>query len=173
MKSTSWNEVLNTRDNRGLLLEDHLDQSKVLLVFLRHFGCTYCKKAVAELKEQSFKGRLNGVKIVFVHMSSVERGEEFFKAYGFSDVNHISDLDKKLYNLFDLKRGSLNQLFGPKVLVSGVADVLKYGIGKLEGDGFQMQGVFLLNSAGVEKSYKLKKVSDKVNYCGFVSEADS
>jgi len=168
MNKINWEKVKQIKDSSGQSLGDSLVKSKVLLIFLRHFGCTYCKKVVSELSDEKAKGSLKNLKPIFVHMSDVERGAEFFESYGLKGVAHISNADKSLYKEFGLVRGTLNQVIGPKVIAAGVKDLFKFGIGKIEGDSLQMQGAFILEGESVAKSFKSKTVSDTVDFSNFL-----
>ncbi|MBY0403384.1 MAG: redoxin domain-containing protein, partial [Cyanobacteria bacterium] len=146
--SETSSEVLSLEDAEGTENLWRLSQERPLLVvFLRHFGCTFCRETLAELakvrnsiESTQFDGR--GVEIVVVHMSSVKSGNEFLKRYGLEDLRHISDPYRRLYKLFGLRRGRLSQLFGLQVWIRGFqAGVLNgHGVGSLQGDGFQMPG---------------------------------
>jgi len=169
MKELNWKKIDKFKDSNGKKISEHLSKNKVLLIFLRHLGCTYCKKVVSEFSREFASGGLDGVKPIFVHMSDSGRGEQFFKSYDLDGVSHISDKEKVLYKEFDLKRGSFMEVAGPKVIISGVKDLLKFGIGKLEGDGFQMQGAFILEGKKIKKAFKGKTVSETVDFVNFAN----
>jgi len=169
MKKLNWEKINQFKDSDGKSLHESLKDSKVLLIFLRHLGCTYCKKVVSDFSREFAAGGVTGHKPIFVHMSEPGRGDQFFKSYDLEGVAHISDQNKELYLEFGLHRGTLNEVIGPKVVISGVKDLLKFGIGKLEGDGFQMQGAFILEGDQVSKSYRSKIVSETVNFSSFLS----
>src|SRR5271163_345553 len=82
------------------------EASPVLLVFLRHFGCSFCRQAISDVAE--LRGELNrrGVRPVFVHLGTPERAKPFFDYYGIGDVERISDPDAAIYQhpLFLLPR---------------------------------------------------------------------
>jgi len=150
-------------------------QGDVLLVFLRHLGCTFCREAVADLSEQrqSIEGDA-GTKIVFVYMpgpgdtQALEaRASRFFAKHGMEDSARVADPDKRLYRAFGLGRGSLGQLFGWKNLKRGfVAGVMKgHLVGPLVGDGFQMPGVFLVRDGAVVAGYRHETAADVPDYC--------
>lgn len=163
MKTLDWELINRYETSKGRKLEELLKEHKVLLIFLRHLGCTYCRKVVSEFSKEFVGGETEGFKPVFIHMAESGRGEQFFTSYDLSGIDHISDPNKVLYQEFSLKRGSLMQLMGPQVLIRGAVDLLRFGIGKLEGDGFQMHGAFLLEGEGVQKSLIPKHVAEPLN----------
>ncbi|MBC7429577.1 MAG: hypothetical protein H7336_13250 [Bacteriovorax sp.] len=142
------------------LLELSNDQN-VLLVFVRHFGCTFCRETVSEMAiiDQALVGRK--LTLVFVHMSDKSYGDEFFSKYYDHPVHHISDPGRSLYKSLNLRRGSLYQLFGPMTWIRGIyAGVFKgHGLGEFEGDSMQLGGVFVLSHGQVIFEQKAKSAS--------------
>lgn len=151
--------VVRTSQNKTLL-ELSLDQN-VLLVFVRHFGCTFCRETVSEIAkiEEAIVGKK--LTLVYVHMSDIGHGEEFFLQYYNHPVHHISDPAKRLYHSLNLKRGSLMQIFGPMTWIRGLyAGLIKgHGIGQIEGDSLQLGGVFVLSKGQIIFEQKFPKAS--------------
>jgi len=138
----------------------------VYLVFLRHFGCTFCREAIGEVSKKKAAIEAAGMQIVFVHMGKQEEADQYFEKYGFENAQHISDPACVLYKYFHLKRGSFLQLFGLKSWFRGFeAGILRgYGVGKLVGDGFRMPGVFVLYKGQVIKEYRHSHAADRPDY---------
>ena len=141
-------------------------QHPVLLVFLRHFGCTFFREALQELSEKREAIESQGVKMVLVHMGSLAQGESYLTKNKLGGIAHISDPECQLYNLFRLQRARFSQVFGLRVWLRGFkSGVLHgHGIGKLVGDGFRMPGVFLIYRGELLKSYKHQLASDRPDY---------
>lgn len=141
-------------------------ESPLLVVFLRHFGCTFCREALADIAEQRASIEARGVRIVAVHMSPVKDATEVFTHYGLADLDRISDPERNLYRAFGLKEGSALQLLGPKVWWRGfVAGILRgHGVGRLKGNGFQMPGAFVFHEGGVVRSLIHKTAADRPDY---------
>lgn len=154
----------NTQE--GDSLHDLSFRKPVFLVFLRHFGCTFCREALADIQKHRYEIERQGVEIVLVHMSSHYEGELFLEKYGLAEIKHISDPDCTLYNTFQLKRGTFSQLFGIHAWIRGFkAGVIKtHGIGWLAGDGFRMSGVFVLYKGEMLKSYRNQHAADRPDY---------
>src|SRR3984957_9115722 len=118
------------------------EASPVLLVFLRHFGCSFCRQAISDVAD--LKGELDkrGVRPVFVHLGTPERAKPFFDYYGIGDVERVSDPEAKIYQdpVFQLSRiNPWLTLFQPKVWVGWLKGaIFRHGIGKIEEDGHQM-----------------------------------
>src|SRR6202035_2863275 len=63
----------------------------LFLVFLRHFGCTFCREAVADLSEKRRAIEAKGAPLAFVHLGTEEKAQWFFKPYGLLDVPRYAD----------------------------------------------------------------------------------
>jgi len=93
-------------------------------------------------------------------------------------VDKICDPEQKLHKVFGLKRGSLLQLFGPKVLWRGIlAGVVRgHGIGSPAADSSQMPGLFLLNKTSIVRRFRHRSASDRPDYaaiCALPAESGS
>ena len=163
--------ALRTRLDNGVSI-DHLSRtSPVLMVFLRHAGCTFCREALADLARQRRRLEQSGVQMLLVHMGEREFGREFFSKYGLEDLPQISDPHRHLYRAFGLRRGDVRMLFGPKVWIRGLqaAVLQRHGAGKLVGDGFQMPGVFLVFHGQVIRCYRHQSAADRPDYVTFAT----
>ncbi len=154
--------IVNTGEN----LQDLSDTNPVLLIFLRHFGCTFCREALAEIAKQRTEIEANGTQIVLVHMVDEDVAENHLKKYPLTDIAHISDPDRTVYNAFGLNTGSFLQLFGLPVILrglkAGVAD--GHSIGGFVGNGFQMPGVFLISKGMIVQSFTHTTAADRPDY---------
>ncbi len=163
--------ALRSKTNAGVSLDELSRLSPVLLVFLRHAGCTFCREALADLAERKAEIEGNGTRLVLVHMGSDEHGRRFFARYGLENLPSISDPRKSLYRAFGLPRGGVGDLFGPKVWLRGIQAAIlgRHGIGRLVGDGFQMPGVFLLFHGEIVRSYRHQSAADRPDYLQLVT----
>lgn len=166
--------ALHRKTNLGVSLDELSRLSPVLVVFLRHMGCTFCREALADLAAKREKIEREGTRLVLVHMSSEETASRFFARYGFQDVQRISDPGRTLYRAFGLMRGRFGDVLGPKVWWRGFqAGVLgRHGVGPLMGDGFQMPGVFLLFHGEIVRSYRHQSAADRPDYLALVTGKD-
>lgn len=146
-------------------------QSPVLLVFLRHFGCTFCREALADLAARRAQLEAGGVQLCLVHQSDRARADQVLARYGLAEVPHLSDPERKLYEAFELRRGSVGQVLGWRSWLRGaVAGVLHgHGIGWLEGDGFQMPGAFLLHQGQILRAFRHQRASDRPDYASLAA----
>ncbi len=151
--------VVRTSQNKTLL--ELSMERQVLLVFVRHFGCTFCRETVSEIAkiDDAIAGR--NFNLVYVHMSDSEYGNQFFSQYYKHPVHHISDPAKILYRSLNLKRGTFLQLFGPSTWIRGIyAGLFKgHGIGETEGDSLQLGGIFILSQGQIVFEQKSQSAS--------------
>ncbi|MEZ5038377.1 MAG: SelL-related redox protein [Saprospiraceae bacterium] len=154
----------------GENLYDFSMKQAVMLVFLRHFGCTFCREALADISEKKEVLESMGAKLVFVHMAENEIAERYFSRYNLEGAIHISDVSCDFYRSFGLMKGTFTQLFGLQTWIRGFqAGVMDgHGIGSQLGDGFQMPGVFVIQDGEIKEAFIHKLASDRPDYEGLV-----
>jgi len=160
-------ERTRTESRRTLL--ELVDERPVLLVFLRHFGCAFCRQAIDDVAQLRGKLAERGVQVAFVHLGSPERAKPYFDYYKLSDVERVSDPDGSLYRepAFALARVSLLQLFRPAVWIGWLRGVIfKYRIGLLKEDIQQMPGVFFLKDRAIASVFRHRTIADRPDYLG-------
>src|ERR1700722_10010778 len=122
--------------------------SPVLLIFLRHFGCSFCRQAISDVADLREQLKARGVRPVFVHLGTPERAKPFFDYYGIGDVERVSDPEGAVYRLpaFALRRVNLLwQVLNPVVWMGWLSgSIFKHGIGAIKEDAHQMPGLFFL-----------------------------
>ncbi|MEM6318673.1 MAG: peroxiredoxin-like family protein [Bacteroidota bacterium] len=151
---------------KGQTVSELSDHQPVMVIFLRHFGCTFCREALAELSEKKAAIEAKGTKLVFVHMSDYETANRYFSRYNLEGIDNVSDPDCEFYASFGLVKGNFRQLFGLTSWIRGFqAGIVEgHGIGQQIGDGFQMPGVFVIQGRRIQEHYIHKLSSDKPNY---------
>lgn len=157
--------------NKGHNLKDLSDQSPLLLVFLRHFGCAFCRKAMFELSKKKQHYESLGVKLILFHLSDEETAQKYFKRFKLENVESVSDPYCTHYSAFGLAKGTFNQLLGLKVLMKGLPHMLNPNTGwsTFIGDGFQMPGVFLVQNSQIKASFIHELASDEPDYEKIIS----
>ncbi|MCW5939841.1 MAG: AhpC/TSA family protein [Fimbriimonadaceae bacterium] len=127
----------------------------VALVFLRHFGCVFCRRYVAQLRP------LADENIVFVGMAGVEETDRFRRRMR-SPHRFVCDPEAKLYEAFGLCRGSVGQMLNLRTLTQGaVATLQGHGFAPPTSDPWRMPGVFVVATSGeIVWSYRSRDASD-------------
>ena len=160
-----------TRTESGRTLLELCDEQPLLVVFLRHFGCTFCRQAIDDVAQVKDELAARGIRPVFIHVGTPERAKPYFDYYGLSDVERVSDPEALLYRSpgFDLDRTHpLSHFLLPsawKGWFSGA--IFRHGFGVvLREDAYQMPGAFFLKDRRIERAYRCKRISDRPDYLG-------
>jgi len=150
-----------------------VEASPVLLVFLRHFGCSFCRQAISDVAELKPELDKRGVRPVFVHLGTPERAKPFFDYYRIGDVERVSDPEARVYQLplFALPRmHPALTLLQPSVWMGWLKGaIFKHGIGAIKEDGHQMQGIFFLKGPKIVRQFRYKTIADEPNYLKLVA----
>ncbi|HPI06147.1 MAG TPA: SelL-related redox protein [Saprospiraceae bacterium] len=163
-----WERMLTV--NSGESLAEMSDKQPVMLVFLRFFGCSFCREAISDISLRRKNLETNGFRVVFVHMApEKETAEKFFKKYKLFPVDHIADPEKVYYRAFGLARGTPQQIFGLMNWIRGFQAVVLEGHGSNNptnelGDGFQMPGVFVVHRGAIRSQFIHKNPYDRPDY---------
>jgi peroxiredoxin len=157
----------NTGESVGFLQANH----PVLLVFLRHFGCSFCREAMDDLAKNRSVIESNNKKIVFVHMGTDAMAEDFFRKYKLMPVHHVSDQNTFFYQIFGLVKGTSGQIFGLMNWIRGFQASILEGHGATNptegngmGDGFQMPGVFMVYKNEIKEQFLHKMPYNRPDY---------
>ena len=151
-----------------------LSQNQLLLVvFLRHAECTFCRQALSDLHKIEDQLAEERARLVVVSMSSEEDMLETLKQYKLTDAIAMSDPEKLLYQHFQFSSGGMPELMSPKVMWLGMKACIfeGHGVGKREGDIRQMPGVIVMKNGEVLNRYEHKTAADRPNYLKLVQEA--
>lgn len=162
--------ALTMRTNQGDSLRDLSAHQPLLLFFMRHTGCPFCRESLARLGRIRRKIEEGGTKLVLIHMSSDSHAQMFLSQFGLAGVARISDPRRSLYRAFGLQRGSLWQVIGPQLWARGFAALLRHGqsLSRKGGDLFQLSGLFLVFHGHVVRSFLHQTAGDMPDYAKFV-----
>jgi len=157
----------------GRSLLELVDESPVLLIFLRHFSCAFCAQTLDRLSQVRGQVEAKGARPVFVHLGSPERAKPYFDYYHLSDVERISNPEATLYQLpaFALSRSNpylhfLNLTVWKGWLLRGA--MRKYGIGMIKEDAEQMPGVFFLKERKIVRAFRHRSIADEPDFLKLV-----
>ena len=171
-QSTPADSLRDFRTETGRPLLDLLDESPVLLVFLRHFSCAFCAQALDRVSQVRLQIEAKGVRPVFAHLGTPQRAKPYFDYYHLSDVERISNPEATLYQLPFFGLGRSNpylHFFNPKVWMGWLKGALfKYGIGLIKEDAHQMPGVFFLKERKIVRAFRHRTIADEPDYLKLV-----
>jgi peroxiredoxin len=156
----------------GRSLRDLVDESPVLLVFLRHFSCAFCAQTLDRVSKVRAQIEASGTRPVFVHLGTPERAKPYFDYYHLSDVERVSNPDASLYQLpaFALSRSNPYLHFLNPIVWRGwlKGAMFKYGIGMIKEDAEQMPGVFFLKDRRIARAFRHRTIADEPDYLKIV-----
>jgi peroxiredoxin len=143
--------------------------SPVLLVFLRHPGCAFCREALKDIAGSRRAIEQSGVRIVLVHLGDTAAFQSLLIKYGLAQLDRISDPNQELYRAFGLKRATFRQLFGLKVLwrafLGGV--LIQCGVAFISHGFSQMPALFLIDDSKIVRRFRHRTVADRPDYLNF------
>lgn len=143
----------------GQSLAEASESGLLVLVFLRHFGCTFTRQILRGLETLQQSAHAHHAQLVLVHM--LKSGQEIRYLGSHGGVPRIADPHCELYRAFGLGKGGLLELFGPRVWWLGLVSIFKgCGVGHLAGDGLQMPGAFLFHRGAIIAAQRATSASD-------------
>ena len=174
MKMETPHEVLSRMvANDGSTFDELSAAAPVLMVFLRHLGCSFCRQTLADLRDARPDLESSGMSLALVHMADEVRAARLFRRYRLDDVPRFSDPDKRLYGAFGLGQGTLRQLIGRRNWIRAfeAAVVRRHGAGWPVGDFRQMPGVFLMDQGAIVAGHVHVDAGERPDYRRLVAEA--
>ncbi|BCX50155.1 alkylhydroperoxide reductase [Haloferula helveola] len=143
----------------GVTLGAAAKDQVLVLVFLRHFGCTFTRKILRELEDLKREADRHGARLVLVHMLSPGGEKQYLDGKG--NIARIADPMCELYRAFDLGKGGFLELFGPRVWLPLIIALFRgCGIGHVAGDGLQLPGAFLFHDNDILAAQRAKTQAD-------------
>ena len=163
----------STRSVSGKTLAELSQDRPLLLLFLRHAGCGFCREALGDLKRYRAEIETAGASIAVVHMSPADEFGELLAAYQLADLEQFSDPQRRLFAAFGVGRGSLWQILNPRVFWRGIQAVIfqRHGCGRIVGDVYQMPGLFVIFRGRVLAEFRHRDAADRPNYLQLVKTA--
>ena len=153
----------------GSPLKPLLDSQPTLVVFLRHFNCTFCREALADVAALRRDIESAGVAIAFVHASPPLESEPWFRRAGLRDVLRVSDPSLVHYRAFGLQPTGVGALLAPRVWARGAVCALSHGFGVQPPHLLrQLAGAFVAHGDRVLAAYRHRSPADRPDYRALV-----
>ena len=148
--------------------------ARLLIVFLRHGGCPFCRETLAQLAQCRAEVEAAGARVALVHMMPDEQARQLFVKYGLDDVARVSDAEQTLHSALSLNRGSALDVMGPKVWWAGFKSVLLGGhrFGRPDGDVFQLGGAFLIHNGEFLAAHRSKTSFEQPDFIALASGSE-
>ncbi len=119
----------------------------LVLIFIRHLGCPFCRAHVAEIRDEYSQFEAADCELAVVAMGDVPAVAAFRKDLSLP-FRMLADPEQRAYRLFELPRGGFNAVAGPRVWWAGLKAMLKFGGGKVSSDPMQLPGAFVIDTHG-------------------------
>jgi peroxiredoxin len=150
----------------GVSLLQASQEQPLLVVLLRHSGCTFCRETLAKLAGARTQIEHAKARLVLVHMGEDSEAAVFFAKYNLEREWRISDPTRRLYRAFGLRKGKLSQVLGLRVFLRGFLGgaLWKHGMGIPRSDAFQLPGSFLLHRGCVIRSHVPASAADEAAF---------
>lgn len=115
----------------------------VILVFVRHFGCLFCREQAAELRDAWDRIRAAGADVALVGSGTPDQAEMFRADYGLPFPVYV-DPSLRAFRVAGLERG-VSRTLGPASVAAGLrAFRAGYRQGRTEGDPWQLGGAVVV-----------------------------
>ena len=136
-------------DQGGVSIYEHSLEKPLLLILLRHVGCTFCRRTLHELSQSLLQIRACGYEAGIVHMDSDVSMEEQLSHYDLQTIPRFHDPKKILYNSLGLQRTSIRKMFKKEIWDTGKEQHKQYGAAWPQSDPMQLPGAFLIDAGEV------------------------
>jgi peroxiredoxin len=162
---------LTPTEGAPVRLSDYWTKQPVVLVFLRHLGCIFCREQVGLLRGSYQKFASAGVEVICVAQGDAKTGKAFSILMDLPYPILMCGDDVSVFRAYGLGRGSAGQLFGlPSILRGFQAFFAGFRQGAVVGDGFQMPGIFVVDRGGIVRFvHRHRHAGDNPDTAGLVA----
>lgn len=149
-------------------LRDQIEAGASLLVFLRHFGCMFCRETIADLRSAT-EADPGYPTVLFFFQGGPTEGRAFMRRY-WPQARAVADPQLEFYDWFDVRRASLLEALGPSVLRARSRAAAKgHENGPREGDIWRMPGLFAVDGARIVWSHRPRHAADHPDFAAIPS----
>ena len=149
-------------------LRDQLGEKPTLLVFLRFFGCTFCRETISDLRAVS-ESDPSYPSVLFFFQGTSREGRAFLRHY-WPEARAVSDPELEFYEGFGVARGSFMQMLGPGVLLAKRrASAKGHHNGERTGDIWRLPGLFVVAGERILWRHEFRHAADHPDFAGIPS----
>lgn len=160
------------RDQRGQTLAQMSHERPVLLVALRHFGCTFCRETLAQLANDRADLESRGIRIAVLHSADAAAAAPRLASAGLADIPAFADPESTLARALGIAHGSFLALLGPKNILRGIpAFFAGHGIGYPVGDPLQMPAAFVVHRGRVVRHHHHAYAGERLDIRSLIDDA--
>jgi len=141
---------LQTTDGDAVRLSTAWAERPAVLVFIRHFGCVFCRQQILDLRSNVSKFAAAGVNLALVTQGEPGETKDFVAKYRWPGET-FCDPGRAAYEAYGLGMATLSEAISPGVVVAAGRAALRGAFqGRVHGgEGRQMPGLFIVDTAGV------------------------
>jgi peroxiredoxin len=148
--------VLHDYEGRPVRLGDLWSERPAVLVFVRHFGCVFCRQMAVDIHRYRHEFDKIDVQLAVIGHGSPAHAADFRKQQNV-DLPLLVDADRRVYELAGAKVATLNELIGPRQILRGlkatILSRLRQGSvavhqGRIIGHAAQLGGVLVIAPDG-------------------------
>lgn len=120
-------ELTVSSTDGDVVLRERWERGPLIVAFMRHFGCPFCREQLIQLDAAHEEIRAAGGDVVAVFQYRAQPTRNFCRQRGV-DLDCLADPDRDAYDAVGLDRGSLVEYVGPQLL-TGWARAARAGAG--------------------------------------------
>jgi len=135
-------------DGRPVELASLWPHGPVLVVFLRHFGCIFCRELLAELQERSAELAQAGLLVVAIGLGEPRHALRIGHRYA-PDITVLAAPTADAYAAYGIVRAGMKQILSPRTFAAGARAALSGSVQtKPTGDQQMVGGAFVVAQQG-------------------------
>lgn len=134
--------------NQTTRLSELWRQQPIVLVFVRHSGCTLCLDHAVVMREAYPEIQATGAEVVLVTMDDPMRLCAFKEHWKLPFIC-LADPQQEGYRAFQCPRGTWLEVAGPAIWWPAINSLFRHGAGLVRGDPKQLPGSFIIDREGL------------------------
>jgi hypothetical protein len=143
-------------------LRDQLGEAPTLLIFLRFFGCVFCRETVSDLRKLS-EERDDFPRVLFISEAAKIEVQAFLRRY-WPTASAIADPAGDVYADFGIGKSVL-KTFSPRVFVATARALAKGNErGPTDGNVFRMPGAFLIDADEIVWKHDFRHAGEQPDF---------
>jgi integrase len=154
--------VLQDHEGREVRLGDLWGDRPAVLVFLRYYGCAFCREQAVKLSRDQEHFAATGVRLAAIGHGTPEQAAHFRKRRKL-EIPVLVDTDRASYEAAGAKIAVLSEIMGPRILARGLKRSIKARVlqGRFSGNPAQLGGVVIVAPDGsVRYAHMAQDASD-------------
>jgi hypothetical protein len=146
------------------VLREQMGSDPLLLLFLRHFGCVFCRETLGDVRAIAEQRAAYFPDVLFFFQGSAMEGKAFLRRY-WPAARAVADPQGFFYEAFGVERGGVVEMFRPAVWSAQSRAAAKgHRNGDRSGDIWRMPGAFLARGDEILWAHDFRHAGDRPDY---------